>query len=321
MRKILWAIAAILLNYLARFMAAIINKAYMNINEVHDVFYENGFHFLRRSYYLPIPEDDDLGCQRETGLAGIDMDDRSQLEFMGNVMVRYKAEYNSFPSDRTSDPHQYHIVNGAFMAGDGNAYYSLIRHLKPRTIIEIGSGASTLLAAHAVKKNVEDDPGRGCRLVAIEPYPNDVLLGGFEGLTELKRCKVQEVGLDFFGQLGENDILFIDSSHVLRSGGDVWWEYCEILPRLKSGVYVHIHDISLPKPYPQVYYDNFLYWNEQYMLQAYLTGNSRCEVVWAGTYMYGKYPDAITEAFSPAFALMREKFPLAEPSSFWFRVK
>jgi predicted O-methyltransferase YrrM len=315
------AIIIAVMTFLARIMAVMHNAANLDIGKVHSIFYERGFHFLRRSYYLPIPEAEDLGYQAQTALVGIDMNDKAQLAFLDEVPMKYKEEFDSFPLYETDDPRRFHVINSSFMAGDGNVYYSLIRHIKPRNIIEVGSGASTILAAHALQKNKEDDPGYSCKLAAIEPYPNKTLLNGFDGLSELKEVKVQEAGLDYFDQLSENDILFIDSSHALRSGGDVWWEYCEILPRLNSGVYVHVHDISLPKPYPQIYYDSYNYWNEQYMLQAYLTGNTTCEVVWAGTYMYEKYRGETTAAFSPALEKMRESFPLAEPSSFWFRVK
>ncbi len=206
------------------------------------------------------------------------------------------------------------------MAGDGNAYYAFIRHLKPSTIIEVGSGNSTLLGNHAIEKNIEESPKYECDFIAIEPYPRDCLMN-LSRLTELKKCKVQKVALDYFTQLNSGDILFIDSSHALKAGGDVLFEYCEIIPRLKSGVYIHIHDISLPKPYPPIYYDTHLYWNEQYMLQALMTNNKNLEVVWAGTYLFHKYADKMKEVFSPEYDLMRKAYPSAEPTSFWLRVR
>src|SRR5262249_32581609 len=109
-------------------------------------------------------------------------------------------------------------------------------------------------------------------------------------------------------------------THVLRPGGDVQLEYCELLPRLKPGVLVHIHDISLPKPYTDFYFKNHLYWNEQYLLQAFLTYNSRVEVLWPGTYMFMKHPVRLTKVW-PELKATRDKFPLAEPSSFWLRVR
>lgn len=284
------------------------------------IFYRYGFYFLRKHYYLPIPDDDDLKHLCSSELIGIAMNDKFQLCFTNDVILKYKSEFVSFPIHSSGNPCHYYLVNGNFMVGDGNAYCALIRHLKPKAIIEVGSGNSTLLANHAIEKNIEESADYECNFIAIEPYPRDCLMT-LSRVTELKKCKVQNVALDYFIQLNPGDILFIDSSHALKAGGDVWLEYCEIIPRLKSGVYIHIHDISLPKPYPSVYYDAHLYWNEQYMLQALMTNNEKLEVVWAGTYLFHKYADKMKEIFSPEYDLMRKVYPLAEPSSFWLRVK
>jgi hypothetical protein len=304
---------------LARALAFLLGLGWFNIEPVHRIFRRSGFYFLRKHYYLPIPDEEDLGFARSSELPGVKMNDESQLQFTAEVVSGYKEEFAAFPLQSTKDPTQFFLVNGAFMAGDGNVYYALIRHLKPRLVIEVGSGLSTLLAKHALDRNKAQVPGSEGRLIAIEPYPSAALKK--LALVELKACKLQEVDLGFFDQLGSGDILFIDSSHVLKSGGDVWLEYCEIIPRLKTGVYVHVHDISLPKPYPKVYYDQQLYWNEQYLLQALLTNNDHLEVVWAGTYLFDRYPQIMKALFSPEYEQMREVYPLAEPSSFWMRVK
>jgi len=283
-------------------------------------FSRHGFYLLPRHYYLPIPDSDDIRRVHGSELVGLAMRDESQRAFTNDVILKYKAEVASLPSRPSGRPDQFYLLNGGFMAGDAHAYYSLIRELMPRTVIEIGSGNSTLLANSAITMNLAARPEYRCKLIAIEPFPPDYL-AHLKNLHELKQCKLQDVSPDYFAQLKSGDILFIDSSHVLKSGGDVWLEYCEIIPRLNSGVYVHVHDISLPKPYPSVYYDTHLYWNEQYVLQALLTNNDKLEVVWAGTYLFDKYPEEMTAAFSPEFELMREAYPLAEPSSFWLRVK
>src|SRR5262249_51986311 len=132
--------------------------------------------------------------------------------------------------------------------------------------------------------------------------------------------KVQRVDLRLFTSLQAGDVMFVDSTHVLRPGGDVQRVYCEIFPRLAPGVLGHIPHISLPQPHPPFYFENHLYWNEQYLLQAFLTYNSRFEVVFPAAHMYFKHPEAMTAAF-PEIAQMRQRFPQAEPSSFWMRVK
>jgi hypothetical protein len=170
-------------------------------------------------------------------------------------------------------------------------------------------------------RNRQDDGGEPAQLTSIEPFPTPALREGFPGLSRLIEKRVQDVGLGLFTALEEGDILFIDSTHVLRSGGDVQLEYCEILPRLAPGVIVHIHDISLPKPYPRVYFEkNHYYWNEQYLLQAFLAFNSRFEVIWPGNYMMEKYPERVITVF-PEYHQMRATFPSSEPASFWMRVR
>jgi predicted O-methyltransferase YrrM len=280
------------------------------------------YHILKRHFYLPIPEVEDLKYEAESKLIGIDMNDKGQLKLIENILNNYKEEFNQFPIHKTEThkPTDYHLINGGFMAIDGNVYYALVRYLKPRTIVEIGSGNSTLLIHHAIQKNIEQGH-RKSNLICIEPYPPNYLKENLSFLTELKESKIQDVPFEFFEDLKEDDILFIDSTHALRSGGDVWYEYCEILPRLKSGVYVHIHDISLPKPYPRTYFENKLYWNEQYLLQAFLTYNTKFEIMWAGNYLLEKYKDLIINSFQPEYNLMREKYPFSEPSSLWMRVK
>jgi len=153
-----------------------------------------------------------------------------------------------------------------------------------------------------------------CELVAIEPYPNKTLLRGFPGLTELIPAKVQVVPLSFVETLGENDILFIDSSHVLKIEDDVQYEYLEILPRLKKGVMVHVHDIFLPAEYPKDWlFRNKCFWTEQYLLQAFMAFNDSFQIIWAGSFMNYRHPDLL----SSAIASYRRGETL--PGSFWIR--
>ena len=189
----------------------------------------------------------------------------------------------------------------------------MIRHFKPKRIFEIGSGNSTYLSAQAVLKDKEDN-GHKCELIAVEPYPNDVLKAGFPGLSELISTKIQDIPLSEFNKLKENDILFIDSSHVLKIGSDVQYEYLEILPRLNKGVIVHLHDIFLPAEYPREWVlKDYRFWTEQYLLQAFLAFNDNFEVLWAGSYIHLKHPDKLEAAFS---SYKRDE---RLPGSFWIR--
>jgi hypothetical protein len=292
-------------------------------NQAYDAFARHGFHLLRKHYYLPIPDETDLNdplVKNDSELVGIDMNEAQALEFLDSIYLRYQAEFRqSFPLHHVEGKSGFHLINGGFMAGDAQVYYTMIRHHRPRRIIEIGGGNSSMLAAAACRRNLQDY-GVKPHLTVVEPYPWGPLQEGIPEVDALLVKRIQSVDLKLFTSLQAEDILFIDSSHVLRPGGDVQREYCEILPRLAPGVLVHIHDISLPKPYFQFYFQNHLYWNEQYLLQALLTYNPRYEIIWPGTYMFMKHPEALLRAF-PDIHDMKRKYPLAEPSSFWLRVK
>lgn len=276
-----------------------------------------GFHVTPNSVYYPVPDTsklkEDLWSKRSE-LAGIDLNEQKQLELLSLFVSKFKNEYELFPRNRTDIPYEYYVDNLAFESVDGEILYCMIRQFKPRRIYEIGSGNSTYLSAKAVQKNAEEDRDYQCELVAIEPYPNKILKAGFPGLSNLISKEVQDVPLSEFEKLSENDILFIDSSHVLRIGNDVQHEYLAILPRLNKGVIVHARDIFLPAEYPKQYVlEHRRFWTEQYLLQAFLTFNDSYEVLWAGSYMHFNYPDRLEPAFS---SYNREA---RRPGSFWMR--
>jgi hypothetical protein len=192
----------------------------------------------------------------------------------------------------------------------------MIRYFKPKKIIEIGSGFSTYISARAALMNKEKDVVN-TELIAVEPFPNDTLKRGFPGLSALIQKPLEQVDLDLFLSLEANDILFIDSTHVLKIGGDVKYLYLEILPRLRNGVIVHSHDIFLPREYPKSWViDNHWFWTEQYLLQAFLAFNSAFEILWASQYMSRKYPNESSFVF-PSY----RKDSLLGPGSFWIKRK
>ena len=225
------------------------------------------------------------------------MNEQGQLELLREFVQDFKAEYERFPRHATGIAGQYYVSNIMFGGVDGAILYCMIRRFKPRRIVEIGSGHSTTLAAQAILKN-QAEHGIHCDLIAIEPYPSDLLKAGFPGLTELVQSRVEEVPLSEFKKLNANDILFIDSSHVLRIGGDVQYEYLEILPSLNAGVLIHAHDIFLPAEYPSDWvFKRQWFFSEQYLLQAFLAFNTSYEVLWAGNFMHLTHPDKLETAF------------------------
>jgi methyltransferase family protein len=258
--------------------------------------------YKRVGYFDSIPDPkllkDEL-WQRRSELVGIEMNEVDQLKLVSEISSsKYKEEYLQLPvrKEQISRPHEYYMQNRFFGGADATVLYYMIRWLKPKRIIEVGSGYSTRLSAQALLRNKED--GHEGELTAIEPHPDNVLKEGFPGLTRLIPSMVQNVSPSEFMSLEKNDILFIDSSHVLKIGSDVQYEYLEILPRLQTGVIVQSHDIFLPAEYPKEWVlglDRF--WTEQYLLQAFLAFNDRFKVLWASSYMHLRHPAKLKAAF------------------------
>lgn len=280
-----------------------------------------GYYLFKKHFYLPIPDEED--CTDEywnarSELPGIAIDSEKIFHFAETDLAPYFEEVRAYPFTSNECETGFYLLNASFMAVDAHLYYGLIRYLKPETIVEIGCGNSTILAADALLKNRSE--GRPCGHICIEPYPQEQLIQRLPH-ADFRTAKVQNQPISLFESLQPGDILFIDSTHVLKAGGDVLFLYNEVLPRLRDGVYVHIHDISLPRHYPKVYYEtNHYYWNEQYLLQAYLAHNHRVEIVWPGNYLRLNDERRFQKLF-PEFSVMQKSFPSAEPTSFWFRTK
>jgi predicted O-methyltransferase YrrM len=274
---------------------------------------ENGFHITPNSFSQPIPDTRELKDDlwgKHSEIVGIDLNESGQLELLSQFSIEFKTEYEQLPREKTDIPHQYYLRNASFISVDGEILYCMIRHFKPRRVFEIGSGNSTYLAAQAARKN--EAAGFPCELIAFEPYPNEVLKAGFAGLSRLAPMKIENVPLSEFDRLQENDILFIDSSHSLKIGSDVQYEFLEIIPRLNRGVVVHVHDIFLPAEYPKDWVvREHTFYNEQYLLQAFLAFNRCFEVLWAGSFMHLKHPDKLQAAF--------DSYQGGWPGSFWMR--
>jgi Methyltransferase domain len=272
---------------------------------------EHGVHVTPVHFYQPIPDTRSLPdalWEKPSQMPGIAMNEAKQLELLCDVFPRFRAEYDELPAEPTSDPREFYLKNGAFEGTDALVLYCMVRSFRPSLVLEVGSGFSSRVSARAALVN------GNTRVVCIEPYPDDVLTGGFPGLTSVIPKKVQEVDLEFFGQLAEGDILFIDSSHVVKTGGDVTYLFLEVLPRLRPGVIVHVHDIFLPQEFPKRWIlDLRLFWTEQYLLQAFLAHNSEFEILFANAYMGLRHQPE-----------MRRTFPKSEwwgGGSFWFRRK
>lgn len=260
-----------------------------------------GVHVTPNHFYEPVPDTrtlrDDLWA-KPSALVGLRMNEERQLALLDDFIQRYKDEYDRFPDDPTADPTQFYLNNTLFLGVDAEVLYSMVRHFRPGKIVEVGSGFSTLLAAQAIRRNRDEDPAYRGELIAIDPYRPRILRGNLPELSRLIQKPVQQIDLAELTDLAPNDILFIDSSHVLRIGSDVHYEYLELLPRLPSGVLIHVHDIFFPAEYPREWVlGKHRFWNEQYLLQAFLAFNEAFEILWAGSYLHHRHPERLAAAF------------------------
>ena len=262
---------------------------------------------IQDHYYEPLFNDKylrhPLSDNRE--LPGIDWHTQSQLELLSKLS--YTNELSDLPEDK-QDRMTFYWNNGAFPPGDAIYWYNIIRHKKPARIIEIGSGKSTLLAIKAITANKADDPAYQCQHICIEPYAAPWLEQ--TGVTVIRE-RVECTDVAVFKDLQENDILFIDSSHIIRPQGDVLFEYLELLPQLNTGVVVHIHDIFSPRDYPVDWVSNKVsFWNEQYLLEAFLSDNNQWRIIGALNFLFHQYQEEFQSVCS---FTSRER----EPHSFY----
>jgi hypothetical protein len=187
----------------------------------------------------------------------------------------------------------YYWENPAFGPLDAVTYHALIRAMRPRRILEVGGGFSTMVAARASVLNGDT------HLACIDPFPSEALLHGLPGLAKLIVELVQTAPLSLFEELGPGDILFIDSTHISKTGSDVNHLLFEVMPRLRSGVLVHFHDIHLPWDYPKtLLLERGVYWNEQYVLLALLLGNPAIEIIRANRYLAHHCWESIGQRFT-----------------------
>ena len=273
------------------------------------MFYKIGAIPIVKHYYEPLFDPTQLtkplNSIRE--IPGINFKLSEQMKLIETI--DYKNELQGIPIEKPSEINgdSYYYNNGSFQAGDADLYYSMIRMLEPSNIIEIGSGFSTLIALKAIDSNKRD-----CEITCIEPYE----MSWLEDLdVKIERKPVESVPLSFFEKLGADDILFVDSSHVIRPQGDVIYEILEILPRLAKGVYVHFHDVFSPNDYPIEWLtDEVRLWNEQYLLEAFLSNNSAFEIVISLNYLTQIHKSEVNQTFPSTLSTNNQNL-----GSFWIK--
>ena len=274
------------------------------------IFMKVGLLPIQDHYYQPMinPKRDlRYSLRASRNLPQIEWNIDEQLSLLSRF--NYNDELLKFPVEKAAGV-EFFYNNGAFCSGDAEYLYSMVRHLKPAKILEIGSGYSTLIIKSAIEKNRQDDHANSCTHICIDPYEKP-WLKKIEGIDIIKE-KVENMGIPFFGQLSKNDILFIDSSHIIRPQGDVLFEYLELLPALNSKVVVHLHDIFTPRDYLDDWVHAHLLWNEQYLLEAFLSYNKEFKIIGALNFLMHNHYIALASK-CPILAKQTGR----EPGSFW----
>jgi hypothetical protein len=214
-------------------------------------------------------------------LPGIELAREAQLELWQHLR-RYLAEAITFVTGQQH--HRYSSDSLSFGIGDAIIYCCMLQYLRPAQIIEIGAGSSSALALDTFDRFFAERP----RCCFIDPYPallRSMMTPEDTATVEVVEAAIQDVPVARFDALGSNDVLFIDSTHIVKTGSDVTYELFELLPRLRSGVVVHFHDIFYPFEYPREWaVDRNYSWNEIYAVRAFLTGNRDWEILFFNDY-------------------------------------
>jgi hypothetical protein len=236
---------------------------------------------IRDHYYEPLFDAGKLRrpLAEERALPGIDWNEAEQLALLDSFA--HASELADVPEQ--AEGMVFHWSNDAFRSGDAEYLYQLLRARRPALVIEVGGGHSTLLIGKALARNRAERPGVQVRHLCIEPFEMPWLE---RSGVEIVRRRVEETGKGLFAELGRDDLLFIDSSHVIRPQGDVLFEILELLPSLGPGVIVHFHDIFSPRDYLHRWLaEEVRFWNEQYLLEAFLSSNRDWKVIGALNYL------------------------------------
>jgi predicted O-methyltransferase YrrM len=242
-------------------------------------------------YYNPLVDAEELGKRADSvfkpmrkDIPGVEVNEAAQLELLNELKTYYKEL--PFPEEQGSKT-RYYLANGVYPYSDGIFLYLMMRHYAPKKIIEVGSGFSS-----AVMLDTNDHFFDGqINLTFVEPYPErlySLLKGSDKSHNQILVQPVQEVPLETFEALEANDFLFIDSSHVSKTGSDVNYLFFEVLPRLKPGVLIHVHDIFTPFEYPKEWVlkpNTWFGFNELYLLRAFLMYNQDFVIVMFNTFL------------------------------------
>jgi len=292
------------------------------IQAVHGLFARLGLNIAKRKdYYSTLPVIAELREHRErwdrpSSLAGVDVDPSAMAKRLEVLADRWEGEFGEVAGDYLANTRR--GFGPGYPEFDARTLYYVLREHKPRRYLEVGSGLSTYYASLAQARNAAE--GSPLHITCIEPYPFDALrtLPDFD----LVEGMVQDTPLERFEELEAGDVLFIDSSHALKIDSDVAYLMLEVLPRVKPGVLVHIHDVPFPfnTPYPSgtwLFGERWpVYWNEAMVVQAFLAFNTSFEVLLSVPLIRHHDEDFLTRRFPDYVPVADDPNP---PSSLWLQ--
>jgi hypothetical protein len=285
----------------------------------------SGYRFLRNfppgHYYSPIPDYKEIK-ERDFDVAlnlkkipGIELRETHQLELLESFTKFYRGL--PWKDDTDIESLRYRFDNKYFCYGDVITLYSMMRMFRPNRMIEVGSGFTSAAMLDVDELFLEG----ATKFTFIEPYPDrlrSLVRADDLSRNTLMEKPVQLVDFSEFEKLQNGDILFIDSSHVSKSGSDVNYLILQILPCLKQGVIIHFHDIMWPFEYPKKWLRVGRIWNEAYLLRAFLQHNSSFEILFFNSYLKQHHRKLIREKMPLMLRQPASKSTIGN-SSLWIR--
>jgi len=291
------------------------NLAKKIVAGAHRAALKAGIVVLPNHYYTPVADTHELRRMKENwahrpSMIGVRRDVREQSNALRVMVKPFEAE---FRGNKTFAEGTGEGKGLGFGYIEAQCYHGVLRYLKPRKIVEVGSGVSTYCALKASALNATHD--RAAKIVCIEPFPSEFILNANRA-NELSLVKspVQLVDPKVFLDLEAGDLLFIDSTHAVKPGGDVLYLYLEVLPRLKAGVVIQIHDIYFPYTYQRDLLTAIYQWSETGLLQALLTNNPRLSILFCLSQLHYDAPEILAEVF-PEYVPQPGVDGLADPAT------
>jgi hypothetical protein len=293
---------------------------------IHSIGMRAGVVILPKHYYVPISDINELRRTRQhwakrSAMLGVDINITNQIKFLEKIKL-YEPEYRG---NKTFLQGQAQHFGPGFGYIEAQALHGFLRATKPRKIVEVGSGVSTYCAQIAAQIN-DNEANLKTQITCIEPYPSSYLQKSNQ--IRLVQAQVERIPLHIFDELNDGDFLFIDSTHTVKAVGDVLYLYLEVIPRLKPGVMIHIHDIYFPYLYQRDILSSLFQWQETSLLQALLVNNNKIEIFLCLSLLHYDAPEALAQVF-PEYQRQPDNHGLADnpdpnthfPSSIYLRTK